>query len=536
MPAIDDIDPGDRSGHAHLKTGVLFSLIQVAGLVFVAGQDVIAARLFGARSEMDGYLAAWVVPTTLATILGAGIQNALGPHFAQKRSREGPGAAWDLASESIAVVLLLFAAIAVVGILAEPLVLRLIASNAPAATLAISRKIYPVGFLFAGTTLAIAVLGGLCASVGRFLLPAVLSNLSGASPTFFLWVLGKRVGIFALPMGMLAGTILQAAILLYALHALGLRLHLPRRGVVRRLLPLAKDGVAVVLASAPLAGIVISERAFALHLGEGAASHLAYSAKLVSAAVRGLASGVSAMGLPLLSAFVARGEEKRFQVAIGFLWRLSLYAAVASFVGLAIAGEPLTRLLFQRGKFEASDTIVVAQVLVWYSASLVYWLAYPPINATILAFGRARSLPAINIAGLAAYLLVAWIGTRILGFGVVGLGAAYAFSVDLVLLLSVGYLVSVGILKPRVLLQGMGRALLIVPLIAVPEGLCRWGLATWGVPLVPSVLILFAVGALSTVCAVSVADPEVRRRVLSALTGLGKTDDPIEAAPNHGHS
>ena len=52
-----------------------------------------------------------------------------------------------------------------------------------------------------------------------------------------------------------------------------------------------------------------------------------------------------------------------------------------------------------------------------------------------------------------------------------------------------------------------------------------------GMPLIPSVVILFVAGALSSALAVSLTDAEVRRRLLAVVTGkLGKAAEPVEAA------
>jgi putative peptidoglycan lipid II flippase len=231
----------------------------------------------------------------------------------------------------------------------------------------------------------------------------------------------------------------------------------------------------------------------------------------------------------LLSAFIARGEIRRFVVAFSLIWRLTLYMAAASAVGLALTGEPLIRLLFQRGKFEPADTLAVAKILAWSSSALAFGLAYPPVNAALLAFRQSRRLPIFHAIGLAAYLPLAWISTHRIGTGVPGLGAVNALSLNLVLLISAGYLAYAGLLPGKIFLQGLGRALVLVPMIGIPVALCRWGLEVWSVRLIPMVLILMLLGVLSSGIAVSIVDPEVQRRVLDAIRRRGGApQNPVE--------
>ena len=96
------IDPSAHGARSHVRTGIVLSIIQVFGLLLSVGQDVISAKLFGARVEMDVYLEAWIVPVVLANIVGPALQNALVPHFALARTQHGDEAALEARQRGLA--------------------------------------------------------------------------------------------------------------------------------------------------------------------------------------------------------------------------------------------------------------------------------------------------------------------------------------------------------------------------------------------------------------------------------------------------
>ncbi len=514
-----DLDPATRSGRTHVRTGIVVAAVQVIGLVLAIVQEMFAADLFGARREMDGYLAAWILPMTLGNVVGGAIQNSLIPHFAKARSERGADGAWALAGEAVGATLLVFGALAATGLVASPLVLGFTTTGASGDAVAIARSLYPLGFVYGALGVTTGILTGLSAATGRFVWPSLLANLTSGLPILFLWLGGKSLGVTALAMGLVAGTLLQAGILYGMLHAIGFRVRLPRAGAWGRLKAVASDGVAVALSTVPLGLLPVLERHFASLAGEGAASRLFYTSKFTSTGNQFLGAAMSVMGVPLLSAYVARYEAARFRQAFSLLLRISCYLAAGGIVGLVVCAQPLVQVLFERGRFTRGDTLAVATLLRWYSFALLYAIVFPVFNAAILSRRRAWLLPAVNLTGLAAYLGLVFFGGRLIPNPVLALAVAWGLSYNVILVAVALDLVIERITDAASVLSALARTALFVPAAGLPLWLVRRLVELDGMAPVAAVGVLSFAGLVASTLAVAAIDREVFLRVANALFG-----------------
>jgi putative peptidoglycan lipid II flippase len=512
------IDPSAHGARSHVRTGIVLAMIQVLGLVLSVGQDVLSAKLFGARVEMDVYLEAWIVPVVLANILGPSLQNALVPHFAWARTHRGDEAAWELAAEALLAGFGIFALAAVIGFAASSEIIGFVAVGAPPEKLPLLREIYAIGFIFSGLSLAGSLLGGLCNAVGRFVAPALLTSLLTLSPIVALLIFGGSLGIRVLPLSLAVGSAAQAVMLFVVVWHLGLRFRVPRHGVASRLRPLAIDAATVALATVPIGFMSVAERHFGSRLSTGAVAQVTYATKLISAAMRVFASGLSVIGLPLLSAYLARGEKERFDRVFSFLFRLGSYAATVGMIGLMVAAEPLVHALLQRGRFTPTDTAIVAACAQRAAPYLFYGILFPVLNAALLSARRAWILPVSNLVGLAIYLGLANTLTRPGGSPVM-LSLAYAVGYDAILIPTYVLLVRERLVPVRPVILAVLRSAVIALLVLTPTWLCVRGLMMLSTPLLPLLVIVGVVGLTASTVAVSIMDAEVRERVWEALQG-----------------
>lgn len=400
-----ELDPSKIGGSTHLRTGLLLTGLQIGGLCLVLAQEVLSASLFGARPAMDSYLEGWVVPNVVALLVGTTLQNAAIPFFAEIRGRAGTEEAWNAAGQVVGLAALVYLAVAVIGIASAPWVLPFV--TGPTGGHSLAALIYPLGFLYAGLSLVASLLGGFLAASGRFLLPTVASNMIILAPVLALGLAGHSLGVLALPIGLLIAAAGQLGFLFVAATRQGFRLQAPKPEALRRMAKLFVEAAALVLAALPTLPIPVLERHFGSKLGPGTVSHLFYASKLVSATVRVFSTAINAMGLSLMSAYLATGQLDRFKRLFNACFRVGLYAAVAAIVGFSIEGQTLLRLALQRGAFSATDTVVVAAILRRYGLYVLYGLALPAVSAGLIASGAARRLIVPNACGLAVYLAVA---------------------------------------------------------------------------------------------------------------------------------
>jgi putative peptidoglycan lipid II flippase len=84
-----------------------------------------------------------------------------------------------------------------------------------------------------------------------------------------------------------------------------------------------------------------------------------------------IAQAIATAALPTFSAQVARGERDDMRASLAATLRGMLLLSIPASLGLILLRQPITAMLFERGKFEARSTEMVAWALLWYTAGLV---------------------------------------------------------------------------------------------------------------------------------------------------------------------
>jgi putative peptidoglycan lipid II flippase len=300
----------------------------------------------------------------------------------------------------------------------------------------LTRWMFPyIGFM-SMVALAAAILN----TWRRFMVPAVtpvLLNLSVIGAAWWLAPLMPRWGhepIMALAAGVMLGGLLQAAVQLPALAAIGM---LPRLGLAPSKIAAAwrHPGVKRVLQQmAPaLLGVSVAQVSLlintqiASHVAVGAVSWLTYADRLMEfpTALLGVALGV--VLLPQLSAAQARQDEEAFSGMVDWGLRLVLLLALPSALALLIFPEALVSVLFHYGAFRVQDVAMTVLALRGYGVGLLGLVAIKVLAPAFYAQQDIRTPVKIAVGVLLAtqalnLVLVPWLGHAGLALSI-GLGA-----------------------------------------------------------------------------------------------------------------
>jgi putative peptidoglycan lipid II flippase len=208
---------------------------------------------------------------------------------------------------------------------------------------------------------------------GRFfaaaLGPAVLNEAIIAA----VLLLASRMDppILSLAIGVLAGGAGQLLVQVPSLRHAGLlvapspeRRHPALARVARLLIP-AVFGLAAVQVT------VLVNTLLASLLPGGSISFLYYADRVMEFPLGVFGIALASASLPAMSRQAAAGDAAGIARTLNFALRLAAYVSVPATVGLAILSGPITRVLFERGRFGPAETEATALALVWYAAGLV---------------------------------------------------------------------------------------------------------------------------------------------------------------------
>src|ERR671918_1402732 len=214
--------PRPRSGRLARSTA-FFSL--ATGLSRVAGlvREIVAASYFGITAPMSAFTIAFLVPNTVRSLFAdAAIQAAFVPVFTEQLERGRRRDAFHLASTLIFLVAVVLGVITALFILAAPLVIPLFAPGFEGEvldlTVALSRLLFPILVLLGISGLVVGILNSydrfaVFAIAPFFWNVAIIAVLVGLAPAF-----PEEDKIYAYAIGVLVGTVVQLAMLVYDLR------------------------------------------------------------------------------------------------------------------------------------------------------------------------------------------------------------------------------------------------------------------------------------------------------------------------------
>ena len=398
-----------------LRNTAIFSvatgLSRIAGLI----REIVAAGIFGLRVEASAFTIAFAVPNLLrALVADAALSAAFVPVFTELLEEKKRKEALHLAGALFGLILAVLGVLTAIGMLLAPFVMPLFTGDefSPTdddLTVVLTQIMFPIVILLGLNGLVVGILN----AYDHFTIPAL------APLVWNFVIIGALIGlrglfdgkeqIYAYAIGVLLGTLVQFLMALPVLKRIGFPLrpslrfrHDPRiRQVLILMLPVT-IGLGLInfnLFINSLLGTRVSDAA----------------ARAIDAAFRiymlpqGMFSvAVATVLFPALSRLAARSDYDGLRAASGSGVRQIFLLLVPCAAATAVLAEPLTRLVYERGVFDADDTELVAEALFWFSFSLPFAGANLMLTRTFFSLQRPWMPTALAGATLAINLALAF--------------------------------------------------------------------------------------------------------------------------------
>ncbi|MEZ4656527.1 MAG: lipid II flippase MurJ [Caldilineaceae bacterium] len=256
------------------------------------------------------------------------------------------------------------------------------------------------------------VLTGILYTLQRFTFPALSSAVYNLGIIIAAPLLAGRMGITSLVIGILLGSLAQ-----FVMMAWDLRQWLRTVGHAMRLAfdwrhPALRK---IVLLYIPIAGIELVS-AFQVGLDRRLASganvqSIAWmqNATTLQQLPLGLISvAIALAALPRLSQHFANRDEAAYRATLGRGLRTVLLLIAPAAVGLYLLGEPITRIIFEHGRFQPSDTAQVVSALHIYLVGMLFAAIDFPLNYAFYARNNTLGPALVGVLSVGVYVLVAF--------------------------------------------------------------------------------------------------------------------------------
>ncbi len=358
------------------SAGIIGSLTGVSRVLgFI--RDMVIATAFGTGLGAEAFVVSFKLPNLLRDLVGEGAANAAFVPVLTECRENRPKEFWRLVSTLFCVMTVVLVVLACLGVLFAPFVVRLIApgfvhSADPGKfplTVALTRVIFPYVLLIGLSALAMGVLNTLKQFTASALGP-ILLNLSMIASGVFL---ENRFGPMALVMGVLIGGVLQLGCQVPPLIRSGFKFMKPSFGdpsarqIVKLLIPRA-FGSALYQINVFVDSILAS---FESIVGPGGQSALYYSNRLFQLPLAIFGISLAQAILPTFSAQAVKKDVNGMKETIVVVSRSLAFAVLPAAAGLIALAQPIVRIIFERGKFDAYSTGITSTALFFYAFGLL---------------------------------------------------------------------------------------------------------------------------------------------------------------------
>jgi len=443
------------------QAAVFLSIVTLLSKFIGFARDAIVAHNWGATGITDAFLIGMMVPSVLLGIVSTGLSTLIVPWYISHRKND-PARARELVNQVTFVWGMAFFAMSVIVLAFAPQLVHLFAPSFTDSrydlAVKVTRLLVPMGFFNVMTGLVT----GLSQAEGQFLIP-LLSNVFGnVLLVGCLLFFSSPLGIQSYSLGLTVMSVVGFAPILWFL--------LSRRGFFHHLDMRHVDWRAIGAFAALLVPLVISggggslntivDRWFASHLAQGSVSALDYSNRLWNLPLALAATPIVTAVFPWFSSMAVDGTLRAtYEDRIRKTVALMVYIMVPCIAGLFALAQPIVRLLFQRGAFDAAATHLTATCVQMYCLGLLGLALFPVFHRVFYSFKDTRTPLIVGVTMIAINAVTDWLFGMWFGAPGIALSTTAAVTVGAVM----------DALLIRKFFRGEGRTTPRYPL--VPEAL-----------------------------------------------------------------
>jgi putative peptidoglycan lipid II flippase len=348
------------------------ALSRVAGL----GREVVQAAYFATTAAVSAFTLASQVPNLFSNLFSqAALSAAFVPVFTELLGKGRKREAFRVASTLFWVILIALGALTAVWMAVAGLVVPLFTGGGGISnglTAGLSRVLFPVVLLLSLTGLLVGVLQ----SYDEFTIPAITPAVWNLVILVGLIVLHSRFHgdnkIYAYAIAWLVATVVQFLMVAAALRRVEFRVsfvidwHDPR---VRRVLVLF---LPVTMSVGIINLDIFINAGFGSLVSVHAPSAINNAFRIYMLPQGIFSVAVATVLFPTLSRLAVRRDASGMRRAIGNGMRQINLLLIPSAALMLVLATPITRLVYQHGKFGPSDTHLVSTALFWFSFSLPF--------------------------------------------------------------------------------------------------------------------------------------------------------------------
>ncbi len=343
-------------------------------------RDMLVASLFGAGFYADAFYAAFRIPNLFRRLFGENSLNAVFvPVFSEILYKKQKQDVENFVSAVSTVMFILLSIITILGIIFSYSITKIITWGFPKDKIVLTSELlkimFPYTILICFAALWLSILN--CLKI--FFIPSMSSaSLSIAEIIFVLFIahsLSEKQRIYGLAFSVLAGGILQFLInYLMVTDKYKIKINFEKLFYYLNMPEIKKMFILfipVIIGFSVDQINALVDTLCASFLKEGSVTALYYSNRLMQLPLALFAISMVTVALPQMSTEAVKDDYHELTQTLVYSVRNITFFILPATVGLIILGEPIIKVLFERGKFTQQATLMTYSCLSFYSIGLL---------------------------------------------------------------------------------------------------------------------------------------------------------------------
>lgn len=354
------------------KTFSLIFIITVISKFLGLFRDIVFAKYYGTGYVANAFFAAIRIPTQLVDIiLSSAIVSTFVPIFNQVLQKDGKDKANKFANNFVNIVALISTAIAIIGIIFAPQIVKALAGGFDTQTFNLTVELIKITFpMIIFTAIAYSLVGFL-QSYGQFNIPAMISAVSNLVIIIFLLLFREKFGIHGVAGCMLFAWLLQVLIQVPFAKKYGypFRLHIDFKDENIKRVFLLSIPILISTAVLPINNLVSTR--LASGMGDNAVSAMEYAYKLYVVISGVFTYAIGNIIFPEMSRASADDNKEEYKEIINKAMRMMIYILIPLTIGITIFSKDIISVIYERGEFTVESTLITSSILTFFSVGII---------------------------------------------------------------------------------------------------------------------------------------------------------------------
>lgn len=352
------------------KITIIIMIITILSKIFGFTRDIALSYFYGASNVSDAYIIATTIPTVIFSFIGSGIATGYIPMYSRIEDSKGNGDADIYTSNLINILIIISTIIFIFAFLFTEQLVRMFASGFVGDTLLLAIKFTKISILGIYFTGIVSILNGFLQIKGNYIVPSLVGIPMNLLTILFI-ILSSKGNIMLLAIGTVI-SIFSQLLLVYPFAR--------RKGYKHKFIFDLKDEnmkQMAIIAIPVIIGVSINQintlidRTLASNIAIGGISALNYANKL-NLFIHGIfVMSLTSVMYPKISKMVAQNDIDGLRKSISEVITSINFLVIPATVGAIIFAQPIVKLLFGRGSFDAEAIQLTSNALLFYSLGMI---------------------------------------------------------------------------------------------------------------------------------------------------------------------